>query len=130
MKLTIRTPYKTLLENCEEFSRIKGRTQSGSVNIQNRTPASIYVLPPGPLTVKLNKEIEGFSGELFHSGAFITVHPDNSCEIALMEAFEKSELRVDQLGAWDMPDEENEQAVKFVNRIREKTKNTFAKKLV
>lgn len=130
MKLTIRTPYGTLLEDFDEFANVKGWLHGGTFNVQNRTPPSLFVLPPGPLDVRLNKEVEGFSGKILHNGAFVVVHPDNSCEINMIDAFKKEDLKAEQLGLWDFPEDDDANQIKFIKRIRTKTKNTFAKKLV
>lgn len=130
MKLTLRTPYGTILQDFEDFQNVKGWLNKGSFNIQNRTPPSLMVLPPGALEVKLNKEVPGFSGKLFHNGAFVAVHPDNSCEINMIDGFKKEDLKGEQLGLWDFAEEDDDKQAKFIKRIRTKTKNTFAKRLV
>lgn len=129
MKLTLRTPYGTLLQDFDDFSNIKGWLHGGTFNIQNRTPPSLFVLPPGPLEVNLNKGTEGFSGKLLHNGAWVAVHPDNSCEINMIDAFKKEDLKADQLGLWEFPEEEDAEQAKFIKRIRSKTTRVFSKKL-
>jgi hypothetical protein len=129
MKLTIRTPYGTILEDYEEFSNIKGWLHGSTFNIQNRTPPTLYVLPPGPLEVNLTKEVEGFSGKVLHNGAFVAVHPDNSCEINMIDGFTKEDLSADQLGLWEFPEEDDAVQAKFIKRIRSKSAQTFANKL-
>jgi hypothetical protein len=129
MKLTLRTPYGTLLEDHDEFDNIKGWLHGGTFSIQNKTPPALYVLPPGPLEVRLSKEIEGFSGRVLHNGAFVAVHPDNSCEINMIDSFTKEELSADQLDMWEFPEEDNIEQAKFIKRIRSKTQDTFTRKL-
>ena len=75
-------------------------------------------------------EVEGFTGEIFHNGAFVAIHPDNSCEINLMDSFEKSELKPEQLGAWEVEDDQDDKGLKFVKLIRAKAKSFYSKKLV
>ena len=130
MKLTIRTPYKTVVEDLEDFVRVKAKAHYGALNIQNRTPPSLHVLPPGLMNVVLSKDIDGFNGEIYHNGAFVAVHPDNSCEINLMEMFNKEDLKPEMLGTMKLAEDEDSVAANYINQIREKTKNTFSKKLV
>ena len=130
MKLTLRTPYTTILEDFDEFSNVKGWGDKGTFNIQNRTPPLLYVIPPGPLTVNLSQDVEGFSGQLLHNGAFVVVHPDNSCEINMVDAFNKEDLKGDQLGLWDFPEEDDAQQAMFIKRIRSKTKRSFVKRVL
>lgn len=48
-------------------------------------PAALHILPPGGLIVRTGSNIEGFSGDFLHTGGWLAIHPDNSCEINLME---------------------------------------------
>ena len=77
----------------------------------------------------MNKGTEGFSGKLLHNGAWVAVHPDNSCEINMIDAFKKEDLKADQLGLWEFPEEEDAEQAKFIKRIRSKTTRVFSKKL-
>ena len=130
MKLTIRTPYKTLLEDFEDFGRVLTKIDSGVLNIENQSPPGLYVIQPGLLNVRLNKEVAGFSGDIIHNGGWIAVNMDNSCEISLMDAFEKEDLRADQLGNWEMPTFEDPETMKYVGRIRESSQKVFSAKMV
>lgn len=60
-------------------------------------PAAAHILPPGKLLVRLNNPTEEFSGDLIHTGGFLVIHPDNSCEINLMECVEKSSMQPEKL---------------------------------
>ncbi len=42
--------------------------------IQNRTPGAMYVLPPGPLKIKLTQDVPNVSGEYLHTGGWLIVH--------------------------------------------------------
>lgn len=57
MELTLRTPYKTYFENFDGFSRVIAKTNEAALVIQNKSPASLYVLPPGYNI--FNKQFEG-----------------------------------------------------------------------
>ena len=130
MKLTIRTPYKTLLNECEDFVRIKSNVQGRILSLQNRSPSGLYIILPGLLEIRLTKEVPGFSGNVIHNGGFIAVHLDNSCEISLMDAFERDTLNPDQLSNWEMPEFENTETQRFVKQIREKSTKVFANKMI
>ncbi len=75
MELTIRTPYRTLFENFDGFSRVVTKTNEAALIIQNRTPPSLHVLPPGHLKVKLTSDVKGVTGEFMHMGGWLVVHP-------------------------------------------------------
>lgn len=65
MEVSVRSPYKTFLADCDAFSRIVTRTNEATLVIQNQTPPATYVLPPGRLQVciftqKLEKNKFGF----------------------------------------------------------------------
>eukprot|EP01015_Nassula_variabilis_P005748 TRINITY_DN1428_c0_g1_i5.p1 TRINITY_DN1428_c0_g1~~TRINITY_DN1428_c0_g1_i5.p1 ORF type:complete len:140 (+),score=44.87 TRINITY_DN1428_c0_g1_i5:86-505(+) len=79
MELTLRTPYRTLFENFDGFSRIITKSNEAALIIQNKSPAAIYVLPPGYLKVKLTTEAKNTSGDYLHLGGWLTVHMDNTC---------------------------------------------------
>lgn len=75
MELTIRTPYRTLFENFDGFSRVLTKTNEAALIIQNRTPASLHILPPGLMKVKLTNEVKGAPGEFMHLGGWVVIHP-------------------------------------------------------
>lgn len=52
VELTMRTPYRTLFDNFNGFTRIYVHTSKGIIAIGNRSIPRIYLLPPGELTVK------------------------------------------------------------------------------
>lgn len=43
--------------------------------VQNRTPPSLYVLPPGPLKIRFTQDVKGVSGDFMHTGGWLIVHP-------------------------------------------------------
>ena len=47
MELTLRTPYGTLFDKFDGFSRIVAKTNEAALVVSNKSPASLYVLPPG-----------------------------------------------------------------------------------
>ena len=55
-------------------------------------PPAVHMLLPGQLKVKSAKPIEGFSGDIIQSGGWLVIHPDNSCEINLMEGIDKKDM--------------------------------------
>ena len=57
MQVSIRTPYKTLLKNCDKFTTISTKTSEATLIINNNLPASLYVLPPGKITVPICSNI-------------------------------------------------------------------------
>ena len=48
----------------------------------------------------------------------------------MIDGFKKEDLKGEQLGLWDFAEEDDDKQAKFIKRIRTKTKNTFAKRLV
>ena len=125
MELTIRTPYKTLLEKYTDFKRVITKTNEGVLNIQNRSPPALYVLPPGLLRIKAEKSLPNFSGDVFHTGGFVVVAPDNSCQIHLTEAVERKSLAADRVGKGEYEKTEGGVAAKFIDRIRSNTAKAF-----
>jgi hypothetical protein len=75
MELTIRTPYRTLFENFDGFSRVITKTNEAALIIQNRSPPSLHILPPGLMKVKLTTEAKGAGGEFMHLGGWVVIHP-------------------------------------------------------
>ena len=127
MEVNIRTPYKTFVENFSGFSRLVTRTSEATIVVQNKMPPSIHMLPPGTLKLKSETEIKGFSGELIHMGGWLVIHPDNSCDINLMEAFDKKDLNSDKIGKGEFSKEADGNAMKYIDRIRNTTQRTFIK---
>lgn len=52
VELTMRTPYRTIFENFNNFTRIYVGTNKGLMAIGNRSIPRVYLLPPGELNVK------------------------------------------------------------------------------
>lgn len=89
MELTIRTPYKVLVKDFSDFSRLITKTNESVLVVQNKTPAAMHILPPGYLKVRTNSTTDDFTGDLMHLGGWLVVHPDNTCEINLIECVDK-----------------------------------------
>ena len=53
MELTLRTPYKTICEHFDGFQRVLTRSNEAALVIQNRSPAELFILPPGEIKLKL-----------------------------------------------------------------------------
>ena len=51
VELTVRTPYRTLFNNFNSFTRIYVNTTKGLMAIGNRSIPRVYLLPPGELKV-------------------------------------------------------------------------------
>lgn len=96
--------------------------------VQNRTPGALYVLPPGPLKIKLTQEVPGISGDFLHTGGWLIVHSDNSCEINVMDIFEKKDLRPDQMFKTEVK-EGNDLAGKYLAAMRKNANKRWEKKL-
>ena len=43
----------------------------------------------------MSTDAKGVSGNYLHLGGWVLVNPDNSCEINLLDCFEKKEVRPD-----------------------------------
>ena len=52
VELTMRTPYRTFFENCNNFTRVYVATSKGLIAIGNRSIPRVYLLPPGEINVK------------------------------------------------------------------------------
>lgn len=92
MELTIRTPYKTLCSKLTDFQRIITKTNEAVLVISNKMPAALHILPPGSLMVRTGSQIPGFSGDFLHTGGWLAIHPDNSCEINLVECADRASV--------------------------------------
>merc|ERR1711998_285021 len=77
MELTVRTPYATLFENCNQFQRLYVTTLQGQMAIGQRSIPRVYLLPPGEMVVKgLLPNAEGHktkseSGRFLHTGGWL-----------------------------------------------------------
>ena len=127
MQLTIRTPYKTIVENLADFKRVITKTNEGVLNIQDKTPAAVHVLPPGLLRVKLEKDVSDFSGDLLHTGGFVVINADNSCQIHLTEAVDKKNVNLAEIGKNNLEPTEGGISGKYVDKIRQATAKSFNK---
>jgi hypothetical protein len=56
------TNIETFFQDFTGFTRIITKSQDSTVVIQNRTPGALYVLPPGPLKIKLTSNLPNTSG--------------------------------------------------------------------
>lgn len=52
VELTMRTPYRTIFSNFNNFTRIYVGTNKGLMAIGNRSIPRVYLLPPGEISVK------------------------------------------------------------------------------
>jgi len=128
MELTMRTPYKTIFDKFDGFSRIITKTNEAALIIQNKSPSSLYVLPPGAIKVKLTTEQKGVSGDFLHLGGWVAVHVDNTCEINLLECIEKKDVRVDQFDKSDVGKDTETVAGRYIAKLRKSAVRTFTKK--
>jgi len=79
MELTVRTPYRTLFENCSSFTRLTVNTIGGNITIGNKSIPRVYLLPPGEMAVRQLVPGEGNlttseSGLFMHTGGWLFVH--------------------------------------------------------
>ena len=81
MELSIRTPYKTLFDNCSGFQRLYANTIKGQIAIGNKSVPRVYLLPPGEIKVfgavpdAPGNNLLGDTGNLLHTGGWLHVHP-------------------------------------------------------
>jgi F0F1-type ATP synthase epsilon subunit len=97
MELTMRTPYGTFFQNFSGFGRVYVGTSKGQIAISNKTIPRVYLLPPGEiklvgLTGGEGKITKSESGEFLHTGGWLFVHDNNSCEINMLECTEKEDF--------------------------------------
>ena len=83
MEMTLRGSGKTFYENFSDFHRIITKSNSGSLVIQNKTPACQHTLPAGELKVKFQEVASGPVAVFNHQGGHLTVHPNNTVDIQL-----------------------------------------------
>lgn len=127
MELTIRTPYQTIVENFAGFQNFTAKTNEAVLLVQNKMPPALHLLPPGKISVKVNETLEGFSGELMHTGGWMVINADNSCEINLLEACQTSEVEINKVSKSDIEQLPSEN--QFVDKIRNTTQATWVKKM-
>mmetsp|Transcript_18308 Transcript_18308/g.15952 ORF Transcript_18308/g.15952 Transcript_18308/m.15952 type:complete len:162 (+) Transcript_18308:77-562(+) len=128
MELTLRTPYKTILRDFSDFTRILAKSNEAALVIQNKAPPALYVLPPGHLRIKLNSDQESTSGDILHLGGWVTVHLDNSCEIQLIDCFERKDVKPDQFANSEIGRELDTVSGRYMNKLRRNAARIFARK--
>ena len=80
LQLTVRTPYSTLFENFNSFTRLYVTTIKGQMAIGARSIPRVYLLPPGEMTVKNmlaageGNNTSSDSGNFLHTGGWLFVH--------------------------------------------------------
>ena len=52
VELTLRTPYRTIFENFNAFTRVYVNTSKGLMAIGNKSIPRVYLLPPGEIKVQ------------------------------------------------------------------------------
>ena len=102
MQVTLRSPYKTYLQNFEGFSKVVANTNEGALVIQSKMPAAAYVLEPGVLKVHLSEEVKELTGDFVHAGGFAVIHPNNTLDINLIECFDKKEIELGKVADSDV----------------------------
>lgn len=127
MELTIRTPYKTIVSDFADFQRVLTKTTEAVLVVQNRMPPAVHILPPGPLKVRMDKENPNFSGDLLHTGGWLMINPDNTCEINLMDCVDRKEVQPDRLDKGEMEPVEDGVVGQYVQKIRNTTQKSFQK---
>ena len=79
MELTVRTPYRTLFENFNQFKHLTVNTIGGNMTISNKSIPRVYLLPPGEMKVSGiapgdgNKSTSD-SGLFMHTGGWLFMH--------------------------------------------------------
>lgn len=74
--------------------------------------------------MKLTEDVKGTTGDLLHLGGWCVIHAylflfsDNTCEINLMDAFEKTEVKPDLFDRSDIPKEREDAAGKYTSKLR------------
>ena len=125
MELTMRTPYGTFFQDFSGFGRVYVGTSKGQIAISNKTIPRVYLLPPGQikvvgLTEGEGKITESASGEFIHTGGWLFVHDNNSCEINMLECVEKEDFVWDRLDTSVATETESEAGQVAMN-LQEKT---------
>ena len=76
-----------------------------------------------------NDEIKIIS-QFFVFLCFFSFFSDNSCEINLMDAYEKGTVRPDQFDKVELPKEKEDLAGKYVTKLRKTASKIFLKKSI
>jgi len=63
-------------------------------------------------------------------GGWAIVHADNTCEINLLDAFEKKEIQVDQFDKSDAPKVNDDAAGRYAEKLRKSCARVFTKKAI
>ena len=125
VELTMRTPYRTLFNNFNSFTRVYVHTNKGMMAIGNRSIPRVYLLPPGEINVKNIQAGDGNfsksdSGLFIHTGGWLFVHDNNSIEVNLLECTEKENFNFEKLESCQ-PNETESAAGRVANTLQEKT---------
>merc|ERR1711988_230713 len=125
MELTMRTPYGTFFQDFSGFGRVYVGTSKGQIAISNKTIPRVYLLPPGQIKIVGLTEAEGKkttsdSGEFIHTGGWLFVHDNNSCEINMLECVEKEDFLWDKLDSC-APCETDSEAGRVAETLQLKT---------
>merc|ERR1711861_43680 len=132
LELTVRTPYRTVFENCNAFTRLYVTTLKGQIAIGARSIPRVYLLPPGEMMVKgMQAGAEGNnstsdSGNFLHAGGWLFVHDNNSIDVSLLECHEKEQFNFDKINA--TTSETETPAGKIAADLQTKTYKLFQKK--
>ena len=73
----------------------------------------------------MEKENPNFSGDLMHTGGWLIINPDNSCEINLMEAVERKDIQADRLDKGELEQIEEGVTGQYAQKIRATTQKAF-----
>ena len=125
VELTMRTPYRTLFNNFNSFTRVYVHTNKGMMAIGNRSIPRVYLLPPGEINVKNIQAGDGNfsksdSGLFIHTGGWLFVHDNNSIEVNLLECVEKEDFNFEKIESCQ-PNETESAAGRVANTLQEKT---------
>ena len=126
MEVTLRSPYKTYMQNFEGFTKVVANTNEGALVIQSKMPAAAYVLEPGVLKVHLSEELKDLTGEFVHAGGFAVIHPNNTLDINLIECFDKKEIELNKVADSDVG-EANTETERYIQKIRREARRNYAR---
>ena len=125
MELTIRTPYKTLFNKSTNFKGLNATTIDGYYYVNDKTPASVRMLLPGSLSVQPDTDSKDFVGNFVHTGGWLVVHENNTCEVFLMEAIEQSEFKSTPNTDLSMIQKEDADAAKWIQDVRDSAERSY-----
>ena len=127
MELTVRTPYKTLFNKYTDFRMIVSKTSDASISVMNRMPPALHMLTPGYLSVKPETDSPSFVGEFVHFGGWMVIQADNTCEIYLLDAVERSAFTPTRNDNLCSLANEDGASVKWLEGIRVEAERAFLK---